>query len=430
MPYSFGLEFQEYILASIITDPDFIRSNLEVFNPDYFNDDLLKGIAECALSFFNAHKESPSKEALLHEIKKEIAPGRKINEYEEVLEKVFEKAGVNSQYYQSKAVEFAKFQALSTALKDSLVHLEQGDISEVGGLINDALKIGDHASNSYICDYFKEAKTRAIEYSNNDARKKDRLPTGFYLLDELMDGGLGVGELGVVVTLPKSGKTTTLVNMAFSALMQSKKVNYITLELSKKMIASKFDTRIFGKSLQKIRKKPKSFYETINALREKLTGNLNIIEYPTKSLTIQKMESILEKVGVGDLIIVDYGQLLKPSHSKDEKRHQISDIYENLRRIAGELKTRVWVAHQANRPGIGSKIIMPNHIAEDFNIIAIADIGISFNQTEEERRQGKGRYYVMGSRIGPSGNLIYCDVDWQTSSITVSSDEKDDEVLE
>jgi len=420
--YNFGLDFQEHILASVIGDGDFLKANLDVFHAEYFNDDILGGIASAVLDFYRREKEVPSKEAILHDLKDQIAPGRKFHEYSDTLETIFEKIGVNAAYYQGKAVEFAKTQAVANALKESTVYLESGEIQEVGRSIANALKIGNGFNQSRVYDYFGSARKRAKDYRLNGA-SKGRLATGFYPLDEAISGGLGKGEIGLIVAPPKHGKTTMLINIATGALMQGKGVAYVTLELSQKMIASKFDTRLFGREISSIKKKPKSFVRALAELREKMTGKLHIIEYPTKGLSVDKLESVIEGLDACDLVVVDYGQLLKSGISRGERRHEITDIYENLRRVAGELKIPIWTAHQGNRPSTGSKIVGMEHVAEDFNIVAIADLAVSINQSEEERRQNKLRLYVMGSRIGASGQQIDCDVNWRTANIRPSIDE-------
>ncbi len=429
MPYAFDLKFQEYILASFCGDRDFLATHMDVFVPEYFSDEVLRGIAESALEFFKEHKEVPTKEALLQEVKSQVAPGRTYGEYAEGVESVYEKMGENSGYYQGKAIAFARSQAIRNALRQSEYQLESGEIDGIARLVSDAAKLGD-APGTNIYNYLDGIRSRAERYSKNGHAENGRLPTGFYTLDEKMNGGLGVGELGVVVALPKTGKTSTLVNIGSSVLKKNKSVAYFTLELSKDVIASRFDTLLFGMNLQKIKKKVKTFYNSMMDLKKSVSSRLHIIEFPTNSMTVSKMEATLAKIGPVDVVIVDYGQLIRSSSKDTEMRHQLSHTYQELRRVAGEMKTRVWTAHQANRPGWGSKTLQSNNVAEDFNIVGIADFLMSFNQTEQEKRSNQARLYIMGSRIGSSGDTVHLDVDLETAVMTVSSDADQDKELE
>ena len=416
MSYKFNQEFQEHILASILSDAKFLKDNSESIRPEYFGDELLGGIAQVAKSFYNEHKECISKPVLLKEVKQIIAPGRKYHEYQEAVEKIWSLKEVNKEYYQKQALQFARSQAISGALRSSIPLLEQGDFNEIAKLIKDAVGVGEGDSER-VYDYFGGAASRIKSYLNGHSHSL-RFSTGLTILDDCMSGGLGKGELGVIVALAGHGKTTTLVNFGSRALLQNKVVVYFTLELSKDMIAKKFDTSLFGRTLESIKSAPRDFAEALAEMRDKLTGKLYIIEYPTKGITVSGMESILSKIGNVDVVLVDYAQLVRASRSRDDEKSENTEVYEGLRKLAGELRFPLWTAHQANRPGTNAKVIGVEHIAEDFNVAAISDICISANYNEEELRKGQLRFYVMKSRIGPSGIQINCNVNWKMGRIT------------
>ena len=233
-----------------------------------------------------------------------------------------------------------------------------------------------------------------------------------------MGGGLGKGELGTIVALPGYGKSTMLVNIAARALLQSKRVIYITLELSKKMIASKFDTCLFGRTFEKIQAAPKEFALALKEMRNRLTGKLIIADFPTGSLTVAQIQTVIAKMDNVDLVLVDYGQMIKPSSRRDQTRNELTETYKALRGVAGEMKVPIWTAHQANRPGTDCKVLRMEHIAEDFNVAATSDICISVNYTEEEQRLGQMRLFIMKSRIGPSFIQIECKINFKMSKIT------------
>jgi len=423
MNYTFDPNFQQHILASFLQDKKFLSSNLEILNPEYFSEDILQGIAECVRDFFEEHKDTPSKEVLLNEIKHYVSPGRKTHEYTEEIEAIFEKLGVNTEYYQNKSVEFAKTRALNVALTESLRRLEQGELDSVGMLVKDAMKVGEGFEHSKFYDYFNTLKERAITYLKfkTEVNPEGRIPTGFSLLDERIQGGLGRGETGIIVAPPKHGKTTALINLAIHALSLKLTVLYITLDLRKATISSKFDSYLYGNTLDEIKKKPKSFYEKV---KEKIKGRLIIVEYPTKSLTVPKLQSIIEEIHP-DVVFVDYVSVMRSLHRRGEKRFELTDLHEGMRNVAGELNVPIWSAHQSNKPGFESKIIDLSHLAEDFNIGAIHDVLISVNQSNEERRMGKVRLYIMGNRLGASEDIIECDANWGISQIKLAFGEKD-----
>lgn len=422
--YSFDINFQRQLLAVALSDEAFLRSNAECIRPEYFGDEILAGIAEAGLAIWNEHKQVPSKEAILEELKNHVAPGRKFTEYEDEASDILDgSVGNDKGYYLKRAVEFARKQAVLKSILESKVMLEEGDLEGVGQAIAEALRVGSNLDTNDVYSFFDQAKSRLLSYVQVQDGRKGRIPTGFSPLDEAIQGGLAPGEIGVFVGLPGHGKTTALVNCAARVLETGRSVAYITFELCKEIIASKFDTIFFGGTLSEIRKKPKEFAKKIVAKRQELMSNLYIVERPTKSVTPDQIEAIVRKLGHVDMVCVDYGQLVKAPRKRDKEYQELTDIYYELRRMAGELQVPVLTAHQANRPGMEVRTLQMQHVAGDFEIMAIVDLAVSINQTEEEATRGDLRLYVMKSRLGPSGDTIECKVNWHTANITVATDE-------
>lgn len=417
MSYAFSLDFQKHILASVITDADFFKGNADVIRPEFFGDEILAGICDTALTFWKVYKTAPGRAGLFQELKKIVAPGRKLHEYKDELDEIYKLAGDNPKYYQEQAVAFARSQAVSGALRAAVPLVEHGDLEEIGRLVGEALKVGGGLDAGGVYDYFGMAADR-VRYYLNGHSKEGRVGTGLSTLDDCMGGGLAAGELGVIVALPGFGKSTTLVNFGARALLQNKRVAHITLELSRKMIAAKYDNCLVGRTLDHIKNEPKEFAHSLRELRDRLTGKLYIIEAPTGSLTIDKIQGIVEKLDGIDLLIIDYAQLIRPARHREHTRNELTETYKELRGIAGTLKVPLWTAHQANRPGTDSKVLRMEHIAEDFNVAATSDICISVNHSEEEFQRGTMRFFIMKSRIGPSRMQINMTCNFKTCRIT------------
>ena len=107
------------------------------------------------------------------------------------------------------------------------------------------------------------------------------------------------------------------------------------------------------------------------------------------------------------MIIVDYGDLIRPESSKrDEKRHQLETIYEELRGLAQEVECPVWTASQTNRSGLNAEVITMESISEAFNKCFVADFIFTVSRTIEDKNTNQGRIFVAKNRNGPDG-LVY-----------------------
>lgn len=422
--FPFDPDFQKHVLAS------FLESNLaegcECLKEEYFDDELLGDLADLIREFQETHKETPTKEALIHELKERGAkPGRKLTEYYELIEDVFDRIGHNGAYYRGKAQGFAQARKLEAAFREGHRLLLAGDYEAAFKEAKDCVRQNGHHGGNII-SFLTGLPGRALGYVEERQGKKDekRIKTGFPLLDERISGGLGSGESGVILAPPGHGKSTALISFASYALLDRKKVLYVTLELSGKLIAKKFECNLFGSPFDIIRTKTKTFLDAMERLFSDIVEeHLHIAEFPTKSLTVYKLEELIVKMEP-EIVFVDYAQIMRPVKGKDDRRHEITDIHEGLRGVAGSCHIPIWTAHQANRPSLSRKEIGMENIAEDFNVAAIADVVISLNQTEDEKRQGKLKMHFAKNRLGETGDSIECNVNWRMSKIYPAVEDK------
>jgi len=141
-----------------------------------------------------------------------------------------------------------------------------------------------------------------------------------------------------------------------------------------------------------------------------VSGTLVVKEYPTKSASTRTIKSHLEKLrqrGMNvDMVIVDYGDLLKPVTVTREKRHDLESIYEELRGMAQEFQCPIWTASQTNRSGLNAEVITMESISEAFSKCFVADFIFSVSRTVEDKSIKGGRIFIAKNRNGPDG-LIY-----------------------
>jgi replicative DNA helicase len=199
-------------------------------------------------------------------------------------------------------------------------------------------------------DYNNEVEIRYQESVRNP------VTTGWDVIDDLADGGLGKGELGVMVAPAGIGKSWALVNVGANAVKAGLNVVHYTLELNEHYVGMRYDSVFTGIANQDLR----YHQDKIAKVVEELPGTLTVKYYPTKGAGINTLSAHLERCRVNDkkpdLIIVDYADLLRGAKGL-EKRHELGNIYEDLRGMAGEYQIPVWTASQANRSALQEDVI-------------------------------------------------------------------------
>ena len=130
------------------------------------------------------------------------------------------------------------------------------------------------------------------------------------------------------------------------------------------------------------------------------------------------------------MIIVDYGDLLRPVRYLKEKRNELESIYEELRGIAAEYEAPVWTASQTNRSGLNAEVITMESISEAFNKCFVADFIFSISRTVEDKGTNGGRLFIAKNRNGPDGLVYPLFMDTANVCIKVLEASQDDEFME
>jgi len=257
-----------------------------------------------------------------------------------------------------------------------------------------------------------------FDSSGEERRSNHRKPisTGMSkLLDKHMGGGLGIGELGVVEAPPGIGKTTTLINLGVGGLKKGKKVVHITLEIKGSVVARRYDMRIGRVTFEQIQSKDVRLSRRLRDLKE-LGGVLVIKDLANIRCKVSDIRSFLDSLlsqSLGfDMVLVDYAALLEPTKGYKEKRHELDEIYKDLRRLANEFKIGLWTAAQASKESLRRRVSGLEHLAEHYGIGAHADFVISVNQTPEEKEDGVVRIFLPKTRESSKNVVIPCLIDF------------------
>ena len=305
----------------------------------------------------------------------------------------------SADFIKDTALDFCKKQKLKEALIRSVDLIKSSSFDEVSKVIDDALKLGSDNALGY--DYLVDFEARFTK------KARDPVTTGWKDIDDITKGGLGKGELGVVVAPTGAGKSMVLVHLGAQAVIAGKNVLHYTLELADTVVANRYDSAITGVELNNLTVFKEKIYDEIREIE----GKLIVKEYPTRSASIQTIKNHVEKLKRRDfnpdMIIVDYGDLIRPENSrKDEKRHQLETIYEELRGIAQICECPLWTASQTNRSGLNAEVITMESISEAFNKCFVADLIFTVSRTVEDKNTNQGRIFVAKNRNGPDG-IVY-----------------------
>lgn len=396
----FGVRFQENLAKLITLDRVFADQIGEVLDASFFEVKYLQVFTKIVYDYKEKYKVHPSLATLATLVRSTKGENEVIEkQVRDFLVRIHSTRAVDGkEFIKDTSLDFCRKQKLKEAIIKSVDLLNKSSFDEISTIINKALLMGQ--SNDFGYDYIKDFEKRF------EVKIRDQVPTNWKEFDDIMSGGLGKGELGVIISPTGTGKSHVLVHLGAQAIKAGKTVVHYTFELGDSIIANRYDSCITDTPLSDLH----TFKEQILEEVQKLKGRLIVKEYPTKSASTLALRSHLEKMKSRDIdvgcIIVDYADLIKPKRFSSEKRHDLESIYEDLRAIAQEFKCPVWTASQTNRSGYNAEIVTMESISEAFNKCFVADFIFTLSRTLEDKNANSGRFFVAKNRFGPDG-LVY-----------------------
>jgi replicative DNA helicase len=418
----YGQSFQTKVLSSLITDVRLLDTLSEIIHPKFFEAESNKWIAEEIVSYYDEFKKSPTLDVFKSEVSKLEDRGFQKSVVEQ-LKSVFTKVGDSDLDYVKK--EFSSFcinQNLKQAIVSSVDLLKAGNYDRIKDLVDKAMKVGvdSDMGHDYLLDF--EERTNEVDRST--------VPTGWDCINELMDGGLGPGELGVAVAPSGVGKTWVLCALGAAAVKQGLNVVHYSLELSEHYVGQRYDTVFTQIPSADVKDKKEVVLEKIN----RLSGKLLIKYFPPKGISAKKLESHIEKMTAAgnkpDLIIIDYADLLLSHTNKSDSTYgEQGGVYIELRGISGELGIPIWTASQTNRSAIDSEVIEADKVADSYAKVMNADFIMSISRKAKDKLNNTARFHIMKNRFGPDGITFPSKMDTNTGFIEVYDGNSSDGII-
>jgi len=417
----YGTAFQIKVISSLLTHKEFLTNIHDIISEEYFPNQAHQWVIKEILKYHDKYNTTPSMDILKVELQKITSDVLKIS-IKEQLKQAYESSDEDLKYVQDEFSTFCKNQQLKKALLSSVDLLKAGDFDGIKFLVESALKAGQDKNVGH--KYNKDMESRFRE----DSRKV--IPTPWERVNEILQGGLGNGDFGLIFGNPGGGKSWSLVALGGYAVRMGYNVLHYTLELGEDYVGRRYDAFFSKIPVDQILKNRDKVEEII----PQLPGELIIKEFPTGRATISTIESHIRKVtdlGVKpDLIIIDYVDLLSTRKRTSDRKGEIDDIYTSTKGLARELNIPIWSVSQVNRAGAKDDVIEGDKAAGSYDKIMITDFCMSLSRKAKDKVNGTGRFHIMKNRYGMDGLTFGVNADTSTGHFTVHDYDPDDEEQE
>jgi replicative DNA helicase len=417
----YGPSFQMKVISSLLTHKEFLQNINDVLSDEYFSNPAHKWVINQIIQYYENFHTTISMDILKVEMKKLDNEVLKVS-VKEQLREAYRADIEDLEYVQGEFSTFCKNQQLKKALLNSVDLLKAGDYDSIKYMIESAMKAGQDKNIGH--EYKKDTESRYRE------DHRTTVPTPWEQINELIQGGLGNGDLGLIFGNPGGGKSWCLVALGGHAVKMGFNVIHYTLELSESYTGRRYDAFFTGTPVDQL----ETHKAEVEALTANLPGELIIREYPMGKTTIHTIESHIKKVidlGIQpDLILIDYIDLLSTKKRNVDRKGEIDDIYTSTKGLARELNIPIWSVSQVNRAGAKDDVIEGDKAAGSYDKMMITDVSLSLSRKKEDKVNGTGRLHFMKNRYGMDGLTFQADVNTSNGHITIGDhyDEEADTV--
>jgi len=412
---AYGPGFQVKVLSSLLNNKEFLINIHDILSEEYFDNQAHKWVVGEILKYYDKYHTTPTLEVLKVELARVENEVLQVSIKEQLREAVNHR-DTDAEFVESEFSDFCKNQQLKKALLSSVDLLKAGDYDSIKMMIENALRAGQDKNLGH--EYEKDIEDRYRE------EHRTAIPTPWPQFNELLQGGLGNGDFGLIFGNPGGGKSWSLVALGGHAVKMGYNVVHYTLELGEEYVGKRYDAFFTKISVSEVNNHKDRIAETL----KDLPGRLIIKEFATGKAAVSTVEShVVKCIDLGmkpDLILIDYVDLLRSKKTNRERKDEIDDIYLSTKGLARQLDVPIWSVSQVNRQGAQDDIIEGHKAAGSYDKMMVTDFAASLSRKKEDKINGTGRWHIMKNRYGMDGLTFGAKADVSTGTFEIVSEEE------
>lgn len=353
---------EKLVVAAFLREETFYAQYSSIIDDTMFASSNCKICINVYIDYIHRYNDLPTQEEMYSDLGRycqkygidEMMKQRAI----ETLQECY-KLNYNIDYVKDHFIRFATKNKLTEAIIDAAKiikekedYLSEKDYEDIQENIEKAITIKARDTEGVLFSEVAEDPL-AFMQSQNRYDKDSIVKTGIATFDNAhMAGGPLPGEMYVVSAPPGRGKSTLLVNIGASALLQGKDVVHVFVgDNTEADGVLRYSARLTGVPLSQIMLNSSEYLKSWNYLKENFDlGNLIIGAYPIDGPTISDIRSFVTKNiirrGIKPaVLIIDYIDNCRRNDLMNSYE-ALGELYKKMKNICEELKLVGWTASQ------------------------------------------------------------------------------------
>ncbi len=393
----FDIDFEETILSKCLKDQNFLKKASPLLEAYHFGTPQHSWIWKTIKHIWDTFREKPNSKLIVMSAKHDFAKPEDLKIHLQLIKKIVKKKPDAALATLSELEMFVRAVNAQRVLEEAAKELEKDHINKAWEILNRASRQDVKPRDYRIVKWIEEFEERQRERKFNAEHPEaiTRVPTGFKQLDNILGGGVEMGELGLVLGTTGKGKSILLCNLAYWGAASGYPTVYFTLEMSARQIAQRMDSRWTQYDYNKFKRfdfKPselRRITKRTSYARKRFGDKLIIVETPVRKTNILDLERVLDDLqdDLGfspKLIIVDSGDHMSSVKRFGDYRLEQADVYWNLAWLADQ-GYALWSSVQAGKE-YAKQLAHAEAVSESYDKARIADIAISINNPEKKNR--------------------------------------------
>ena len=403
---------EKYVLAYLLSqyDPDLLGK--------YTTEDFVTPMAQLLFHFVQQYASRyntvPSVNAVITYLD-ELKEVRQFHSAEiDWVKDVFDLASHNwseadVKYFRDKSFEYLRKRRVDKALRLARDFLREGNVDRALTVLettdvpvpDDGLRVG---------------------FDFDIVTDQEKVPTPFPTVNFITQGGIDKKTLNVIMAVPKLGKSYILIALGAHALRHGKNVLHVTLEMPRRSVVARYRAALSNP--------PTTVHDVLSGVSHQLVGSLGqfvVADASTLRCTPRYVNGLLEdvkrRVGVVDVVIIDYANLMQSSVRTESSYDRVGSIYADLHSIAVEQDVAVWTVCRTNRLAFRRSLVRAHYVGDSYAILYNCDslfgLGSPFDKAPSPKKVVPCS--VLYFREYPAGHQFYVEIDYEYCRIRETS---------
>jgi replicative DNA helicase len=402
----------------IITDKSFSQSIIDVIQAKYFDNQYFKLIMQLIKEYYEKYQSTPTFDGLEQLTTLEISSEMARKYIFDILKEVKDASFKDHLFIKVKSIKFCKQQELKKAIRKVENIMEKGEFESYDKCeeyIREAIQIGDGDTGNF------EVFHNLEEVLKDDFRHP--VPTGLDGIDNLLNGGLAKGEIGVILAPTGVGKTTMLTRFANTAFNMGYNVLQIFFEDNPKIIQRKHFTCWTGISPDELSSNKEEVLSKADEMK-KNGGKMILKKLPSDENTMTQIKNQIRKITSEgnniDVVVLDYIDCVIPDRSFNDEWKGEGSVMRKFEAMCHELDLVGWTATQGNRSSISSEVVTTDQMGGSIKKAQVGHVIISVAKTLQQKELGLATIAITKSRLGKDG-VIFENCKFDNSTLEIDT---------